>query len=129
MNGNWIRPLFLIGGLYDGLLGLAFFLAHDRIFTYFEVTPANHPAYVEFPALLLIIFGLMFLHIATDPARLRSLIPYGMALKASYAGLAFWYQVTIGIPMMWLPWAWLDLGFLIAFFLAWIALSPGKMTH
>lgn len=126
MSKPWIRPLFVVAGLYDGLLGLAFFLGHDRIFAWFEVTPANHPAYVEFPALLLVVFGLMFLHIASDPVRLRPLMPYGMALKLAYAGLALWYQVTAGIPAMWLPWAWIDLAFLVAFVLAWVATSPGR---
>jgi len=126
MNTKWIRPFFLVAGLYDGLLGLVFFFAHDAIFAYFEVTPANHPAYVEFPALLLVVFGAMFLHIAADPPRLRALIPYGIALKTAYAGLAFWYQFTLGIPSMWLPWAWLDLGFLAGFVVAWVVLAPGR---
>lgn len=123
MSLGWTRTLFVVAGLYDGLLGLAFLLGHDRIFAYFGVEPANHPAYVEFPALLLITFGLMFLHISTDPVRLRPLMPYGMALKASYAALAFWYQLTIGVPALWMPWAWMDLLFLLAFVVAWRSTS------
>lgn len=119
MSLKWIRILFVICGLYDGLLGLLFFFGHARIFALFGVEPANHPAYIEFPALLLIIFGAMFLHISTDPIRLRLMMPYGVALKLAYAGMAFWYQISIGIPTMWLPWAWFDLGFLIAFVIAW----------
>jgi hypothetical protein len=119
MSLGWIRTLFVLAGLYDGLLGLAFLLGHERIFAHFGVEPANHPAYIEFPAMLLITFGLMFLHISTDPARLRPLMPYGMALKVSYVALALWYQFTIGIPSMWMPWAWMDLLFLLAFVVAW----------
>lgn len=128
MTRTWIRPLFLIGGIYDAALGLAFFFGHERIFAYYAVTPANHPAYIEFPALLLVIFGFMFIHISTDPFRLRLFIPYGMALKVSYAGLAFWYQFTLGVPKMWMPWAWFDLCFLVAFFLAWLALEPTRAS-
>lgn len=126
MSIGWIRRLFVVAGFYDGLLGLAFLFGHDRIFAHFGVEPANHPAYVEFPALLLITFGLMFFHISTDPVRLRSLMPYGMALKASYIALAFWYQFTIGVPAMWKPWAWLDLLFLIGFVLAWRSVSAPR---
>ena len=121
MRLKWIKTLFVICGLYDGLLGLLFFFGHERIFALFGVEPANHPAYVEFPAILLVVFGAMFLHISTDPVRLRAMMPYGMALKVAYAGMAFWYQLTIGIPGMWLPWAWFDLLFLIAFVIAWRA--------
>ncbi|MFD0981515.1 hypothetical protein [Tropicimonas aquimaris] len=126
MNTKQLERLFVVAGLYDGLLGLSFLLAHDRIFAFFEVAPPNHPAYVEFPALLLMIFGALFVHIATDPKRHRNLIPYGMALKASYVFLAFWYHATSGIPAMWLPWAWMDLGFLFAFAYAWWSISKER---
>lgn len=126
MTVKWNRALFVVAALYDGALGLAFFLAHPRIYAAFEVTPPNHPAYVEFPALLLVVFAAMFLQIASDPLRYRGLIPYGMALKASYAGLAFWYEAKIGIPAMWLPWAWIDLAFLVLFAASWASLAPGR---
>ena len=128
MNSNWTKPLFLIAGLYDGLLGLIFFFGHEQVFAFFEVTPPNHPAYIKFPALLLVVFGIMFVQIATDPVRFRMLIPYGIALKASYAGLAFWYQLTMGIPFMWVPWAWFDFAFLVAFAIAYRALSPNRLS-
>jgi hypothetical protein len=116
---TWIRPLFYVAALYDGLLGLAFLFFPLQIFALYGVEPPNHPAYVQFPALLLLVFAAMFWRIATDPARHRDLMPYGMALKASYCGLAFWYALTQAIPSMWMPWAWADLGFLVAFVLAW----------
>ena len=71
VNSNWTKPLFLIAGLYDGLLGLIFFFGYEQVFAFFEVTPPNHPAYIKFPALLLVVFGIMFVQIATDPARFR----------------------------------------------------------
>lgn len=118
-----IKTLFVIAALYDGILGLAFVIAPMTIFAWYGVEPPNHPAYVQFPALLLLIFAAMFLAIARDPVKKRHLIPYGVALKASYSGLAFWYQTTAGIPAMWIPWAWLDLMFLLLFSYAWFALD------
>ena len=38
-----------------------------------EVTPPNHWAYVQFPAALLVIFGLMFVAIAQDPVANRGI--------------------------------------------------------
>ena len=76
--------------------------------------------YIAFPALLLILFGVMFWRVAADPIRNRDLILYGAGLKASYSGVAFWYEVHGGIPSLWLPWAWIDLVFLVLFFIAWI---------
>ena len=118
MNGNWRKALFRFAALYDGVLGVAFFFFWPQIFAWFDVTPPNHGGYVQFSACLLIVFAALFMRIARNPAMYRDLIPYGMALKASYSGLVFWYQFTSGIPWMWVPWAWLDLGFLVAFALA-----------
>lgn len=118
---KWIRVIFRIGALYDGLLGLVFLIAPGFAFTLHGVEPPNHMAYVQFPALLLMLFAAMFWQIGTDPVRFRHLMPYGMGLKLSYCGLAFGYQLTSGIAFMWVPWAWADLVFLVAFILAWIS--------
>lgn len=115
----WTKPLFVFAALYDGLLGLAFLFVPMAIFAHYGVEPPNHPAYVQFPALLLLVFSAMFLRIASNPVKHYGLIPYGMALKASYCGLAFWYQLTSSIPDMWIPWAWADLVFLVVFILSW----------
>lgn len=126
MNMQRIKWLFLLAALYDGILGMAFFAAPAAIFDFHQVEPPNHFAYVQFPALLLIIFAAMFLRIAQDPLRHRELVLYGIGLKLAYAGLAFWYDLTAGIAFMWMPWAWFDLGFLILFVMAWRRLGrPG----
>lgn len=123
---SWIKPLFIIAALYDGILAIAFLFFASALFQWFGVTPPNHLAYVKFPALLLLIFAAMFLRIASDPVKNRDLIPYGIALKIAYSGTAFWYQVTQGIPSMWIPWAWADLGFLVLFVIAWKSIAPGR---
>jgi hypothetical protein len=123
MNIAWIRPLFILAGVYDGLLGIAFVFAPLAIFQWYGIEPPNHLAYVQFPALLLILFAGLFFQIAARPYANRHLIPYGIGLKASYCGTAFYYQRTEGIPEMWIPWAWADLAFLVAFVIAWYTLK------
>jgi hypothetical protein len=117
-----ISALYIVAGIYDGLLGAAFLIAWSALFRYFEVTPPNHPGYVQFPALLLIIFALMFFAVAVDPVRNRNLIPYGVLLKVAYCGTVFWYWFTQGIPNMWKPFAWIDLVFAILFVWSWLQL-------
>ena len=126
MNGNWRKWLFSVAALYDGILGVAFIFFWPRVFQMFDVTPPNHAAYVQFPALLLIIFGLMFLRIARDPEANRGLIVYGILLKVAYSGLVFWYQLTGGVPSMWIPWAWIDVVFLVLFIAARRPMSVGS---
>lgn len=118
MSGSWRKWLFYVAAIYDGVLGLAFVLFWPAVFRLFDVTPPNHGGYVQFPALLLIIFAFLFLRIAHDPEANRGLIAYGIGLKASYSGLVFGYQLMSGVPAMWIPWAWLDLAFLVLFVLA-----------
>jgi hypothetical protein len=121
MNLIRTKQLFLIAGIYDLVLGLAFFLFHRALFAMFDAPPLGHPSYAEFPALLVVTFGAMFLQIGRDPVRYRSMIPYGMALKAAFSGVAIWRLLTIGLPMMWVPIAIIDLAFLGLFAVAWYA--------
>jgi hypothetical protein len=126
MQANWIKPFFIVAGLYDGVLGLAFLLFAPAIFQAFGVTPPNHPAYIQFPALLLLVFAAMFFAIAANPVKNRDLIWYGAGLKVAYCGTAFYHQLSAGVPAMWLPWAWADLAFLVLFVLAWRSLGAPR---
>lgn len=119
MNIKLMKALFYVGALYDGFFGVMGILRPNFAFELFEVVPPNHVGYVQFPAILLLIFGAMFYRIATDPVANRDLIPYGIALKVGYSGLVFYYMLTTGIPGMWVPWAWIDLVFLVLFVMAW----------
>ena len=127
MKEKQVKTLFIIAALYDGILGIAFILFATKIFTFFAVEPPNHMAYVQFPALLLLIFAAMFYRISTDPMKYRELILYGCGLKISYCILAFGYQISTDIPFMWIPWAWMDVVFLVLFVITWRSL--GKQTR
>jgi hypothetical protein len=118
-----VSLLFVIGALYDGILGLVFLIVPRAIFEFYEVAPPNHFGYVQFPALLLIVFAIMFLHIAVDPVANRKLIPYGIMLKVAYCGCVAWYWVTTGVPDMWKPFAIADLIFGVLFWLAYLRMG------
>jgi hypothetical protein len=123
MTQGWIKPFYLLAAAYDAVLGLAFIIAPRAIFEMFGVTLPNHMAYVQFPALLLILFGILFYRIAMDPIKNRDLIFYGCGLKVAYCSTAFGYYFTTGVPAMWMPWAWADLAFLALFIISWRSLN------
>ena len=129
MNMKLIKPLFFVAALYDGILGFAFLVAPAGIFAMYGVEPPNHLAYVQFPALLLILFAIMFYRVAADPIGNRALILYGCGLKASYCMLVLVYELTSDIPSMWIPWAWADLAFLLLFALSWRTLSQHHLSN
>ncbi len=115
-----VKPLFYIAGLYDAVIGLAFLLFAPDLFEQFDVHPPNHYGYVRFPAMLLLIFAVMFFAIARDPKRNRNLIPYGIMLKASYCAAVGWYWFRDPmLPTMWKPFLICDLAFLVAFIWAY----------
>jgi hypothetical protein len=119
MNVKLVRGLFLIAAVYDGVLGIIFLFQPGLAFEMFEVVPPNHFGYVQFSAILLLIFAAMFLRVARDPITNRFIMLYGAALKTGYSGLVFYYLLTTGVPAMWVPWAWADLVFLVLFLLSW----------
>lgn len=119
MNITMVRGLWLIAAIYDGVLGLIFLFQPGLAFEIFEVVPPNHFGYVQFSAILLLIFAAMFLRVARDPMPNRFIMLYGIALKTGYSGLVFYYMMTTGVPAMWVPWAWADLVFLVLFYLSW----------
>ena len=123
MNEKTMKLFYVIAALYDGVLGVAFLLFPAAIYAMYAVEPPNHMAYVQFPALLLIIFGVMFFQISKNPAKNRGLILYGCALKVSYCSMVFGYMATSGVPAMYVPFAYADLVFLALFVMTYRSLG------
>ena len=123
MKLNWIKIIFVVAGLYDGVVGVIFFLFGLSVFDFYNATRPNHIGYIQFPALILIIFGIMFVRIASDPVRFRELILYVVGLKLAYSGVVFYHYFTAGLPFMWIPFAILDILFLIIFLVCWATLK------
>lgn len=122
MNRVAIRGLFVVAALYDGILGLLFLIAPGWAFTQYGINPPNHFGYVQFPAALLLIFGLMFFQIARDPLKQAPLILYGILLKVAYCSVTIAYWLSSDIPWIWKPFAVIDLLMLGLFAWAWSSL-------
>ena len=86
--------------------------------------PPGHWGYVQFAALLVATFGLMFLAVAARPQANRNLIPFGVLLKASYVGVVAYHGATGGVPGLFLPFAVIDAVMLVLFVAAYRALRP-----
>ena len=115
----WIRLLFAICGLYDFLIGLAFLSFGPQIFDAAGIPPPNHWGYIQFAALLLMVFGVLFFAVAYQPNANRNLLPFGMLLKLSYVGLVAYYWVTTDVPLLFKPFAVIDAAMLVFFLLVY----------
>ncbi len=122
MKREWIRPLFVIAAVYDLVLGLVFLLAYPAVYRSFGVELPNHPAYVQFAAAVVAIFGIASWYVAQAPERNRDIIKLGVLVKLAYVVVVLGWQVRGHMPAMWVPFAWIDLVFLAAFVAALRAL-------
>jgi hypothetical protein len=124
---NLIRLLFAVAGLYDLLIGLAFVCFGPQIFDAAGVTEPTHSwPYLQFGALLVAIFGIMFLAVAYAPQANRNLILYGLLLKLSYTGVVAYYFFTAVVPMLFVPFAVIDATMFVLFALAYGRLSTNR---
>lgn len=123
MNLKAIKSLFIISALYDFILGVIFLLGFRQIYHCFNIVLPNHDGYVQFGAALVAIFGVGFWFVAQDPQRNRDIVKMGILLKVSYSGVVFYHAALGNLPGMWLPFAWLDIIFLIFFVIALKALK------
>lgn len=123
MKSNSPIPLlFWVAAIYDAALGTAFLLAATQVFGGLEIPPPNHLGYVQFPAALLVVFGLMFAAIARNPTGNHNLIPFGILLKLSYCSVVLVHWVASDLPWIWKPFFVADLVFLALFVWAWRAI-------
>ena len=121
MKSSWISFTFWASAVYDMVLGVTFLFAAKVVFAHYQVPLPNHLGYIHFPAIILIIFGVMFARIAMHPGRLRECMLYGVGLKIAYSGTVFYHHASGGVPAMWLPFAYVDCLFVVAFMAAWRA--------
>jgi hypothetical protein len=124
MSRSLVSPLFVIAGLYDFVIGLTFLLFGTRLFDAAGVPQPNHWGYIQFGALMLMIFGLMFFSVARNPVANRNLIPYGILLKLSYSALAGYYWAATDCPTLFKPFVVIDALMLILFWMAYNSLAP-----
>jgi small multidrug resistance pump len=109
----WIRPFLIVAAVYDLVLGAAYFLAYKLLYAQFGVELPNHAGYVHLCAALIFIFGVGFWLAARDPVRNRDLIKLGALMKIAFAGVVFGHLIFASVPAMYVPFATLDLVFLV----------------
>jgi len=113
--GSW-PLLFLVAGLYDVLLGLAFLAAGTQILEAISMELPPHVSYVHLSAIFILVQGISYLIVWRSPLQNVGLVWVGVLYKASYVGLAAWYLITNQMPsMFFVPWAVADAAFLIVF--------------
>jgi hypothetical protein len=119
-----VSLLFYVAAAYNLIFGVAFLFAAQQLFELFKTSPPEHPGYIQFMSLVMMVFAAMFFQIARKPEQNRNLIPYAVLLKLSSVCVIMWHWfVSHTIPAIWKPFAVLDLIYLIAMLWAMGALA------
>jgi hypothetical protein len=123
MNAQPDRPVpsgwrwfFLVAAVYDIALGIAFMVAGESILAAIGMETPPHVAYIQLAAVFVTVQGISYLLPWHDAWSNRGVVWVGVAYKASYAALAAWYLALGILPsVFFVPWAVVDLGFMIGF--------------
>ena len=117
VSSAW-RWFFLAAALYDIVLGAVFVIAGASILTAFGMTLPPHIAYIQLAAIFILVQGLSYWLVYRDPLGNLGIVRIGVVYKAAYAGLAAWYLVLGTLPsVFFIPWAIIDVAFLVGFVL------------
>lgn len=114
---GFYRKFFLFAAIYDGLLGLAFFLFYPRIYAWFGITLPNHPGYVQLPALFIAIMGLADYYVYRNMMRNRDIVKIRILMKLAYSLSCFYHYFFGSLPTLWVNIAVFNFVFLVPYIL------------
>jgi len=123
-----VKTFFVIAGLYDVILGLAFAFFWSLIYSWswVNVNPQffpSHPGYINLTGLMVFIFGVAFFMVAGNPVRMKGIAFLGLLFKIFFSAVVFWHAMGIGLPSyVFMVLAIIDIGFALG--IIWYLLTP-----
>ena len=116
-----VKMVFLVGALYDLILGAVFALFFKTVYALFGTELPNHAGYIQLAAAYIFIFGIGFYFVYRDPHRNRAIIALGILMKLAFCVVVFGHLLVDTIPSFYIPVAVLDVVFLALFLAAYKA--------
>ena len=115
MSLKTIKAISLVSAWYDILLGIIFGLFFRLIYRSFGVELPNHAGYIQLSALYIFIFGIGFYLVYKNPVQNRQIILLGILMKLAFFVVAFGHLIFDTIPSIYIPFAILDIVFVLLF--------------
>ncbi len=114
---SFYKKGFMISGIYDLLLGGAFFLFYKWIYSTYNIEYPPTIAYIHLTAAFVFVQGIMYLLVSFNPIRNIDMVKAGIIYKAVYVLLClYYYTIPGGLPHnMFLIWGVCDVCFLVFF--------------
>ena len=128
MSLKSIKTLFLVASIYDVVLGLIFGLFFKAIYAMFQAPQPEIAGYIQLPAFSILIFGIGFYLVYKNPIAHKGIVLLGILMKINYILVAFGNYFMSQLPGFYLPWAAIDVIFLILFIMAYSALNKPESS-
>jgi hypothetical protein len=115
MSIKGIKTVFLIAALYDIILGIVFGLFFKPVYNSFGAELPNHAGYIQLAAAYILVFGIGFYLVYKDPVRNQAIITLGILMKLVFVVIVLGHLLIDTIPPFYIPFALLDVVFLLLF--------------
>lgn len=122
------KPFFLVAALYDGILGVLFFVFYNPLFHALGIALPNNTSYIHITTAYIFVQGLSYWFVSRNPIRNVDIVKIGIVYKVIYIGLALYY-LAIG-QLLHAVFAWLGLSdFVFLVFFVWFVTQAQKTAR
>jgi hypothetical protein len=103
MKEGYYKGLYLVGALYDLILGFGFLLFYKIIYDFFGMNLPPNPAYLSMCAMLIGLYGVLLFMIYQDPKNSRKMIIYASLIKFGFVAVVIYYWLFMGLEYVDMP--------------------------
>jgi hypothetical protein len=115
MSIKGIKTVFLVAALYDIILGIVFGLFFKQVYNSFGTELPNHAGYIQLAAAFILTFGIGFYFVYKDPVRNRAIVTLGVLMKLGFVVVVLGHLLIDSVPSFFIPFALMDIVFLLLF--------------
>lgn len=103
MNEKYYKSLYLIGSLYDMILGFGFLLFYKPIYALLGMNLPDNPSYLSCCAMLIGLYGILLFMISKNLKNSRNMVIYAALVKFGFFGVIFFHYFYTGSQYVDLP--------------------------
>jgi hypothetical protein len=97
------KKLYLIGALYDIILGFGFLLFYKFIYNILKMAIPPNPAYLSLCAMLIGLYGILLFMIYKDIKNSRNMIIYASLIKFGFVATVLYYWIFVSADYVDMP--------------------------
>ena len=118
MSIKGIKTVFLVAAVYDIILGIVFGLFFKPIYNSFGAELPNHVGYIQLAGAFILVFGIGFYLVYKNPVQNQAIITLGILMKLLFVVIVLGHLLIDTVPAFYIPFALLDIVFLLLFLYA-----------